>query len=130
MHWQAEFRINYRQAETYQAGRAFLVGDAAHIHSPVGGRGMNLGIEDACWLAHLIAERRTADYTALRHSPGAMVLGQTRAMTNLVSARGATANFILRWVAPAALKLPPLRRALLTRLAGLDTPAAPWLQAP
>ncbi|MCG8434986.1 MAG: FAD-dependent oxidoreductase, partial [Gammaproteobacteria bacterium] len=43
--WDSRFRISHRQVETYQMGNYFLAGDAAHVHSPVGGRGMNLGIE-------------------------------------------------------------------------------------
>jgi 2-polyprenyl-6-methoxyphenol hydroxylase-like FAD-dependent oxidoreductase len=45
--WLASFRLHHRQAEHYQSGRLFLAGDAAHIHSPVGGQGMNTGIQDA-----------------------------------------------------------------------------------
>src|SRR3546814_4018092 len=62
------------QAPTYQAGRAFLGGDAAHVHSPVGGRGMNLGIEDACAFARRFAGDEAGDdlagYTAERHPAG------------------------------------------------------------
>ncbi len=45
--WLATFRVNVRQAEHHAVGRVFLAGDAAHIHSPVGGQGMNTGIQDA-----------------------------------------------------------------------------------
>jgi 2-polyprenyl-6-methoxyphenol hydroxylase-like FAD-dependent oxidoreductase len=125
--WEAEFRISYRQTETYQSGNVFLAGDAAHIHSPVGGRGMNLGIEDACWLAWLIAEGRAAEYTALRHGPGASVLKQTHQFTRLVAARGPMTAFMRRYVLPFALGFDVVQRAFFPRLAGLDTPKAPWL---
>ncbi len=49
--WTAVFRIHRREAGHFHQGRAFLLGDAAHIHSPVGGQGMNMGIEDAVNLA-------------------------------------------------------------------------------
>lgn len=49
--WLANFHINSRLADKYQSGRVFLAGDAAHIHSPVGGQGMNTGIQDAVNLA-------------------------------------------------------------------------------
>src|SRR3546814_1288046 len=55
------FHIPVKQAPTYQAGRAFLGGDAAHVHSPVGGRGMNLGIEDACAFARRFAGDEAGD---------------------------------------------------------------------
>lgn len=45
--WLARFRLHHRQAAQYRKGRVFLAGDAAHIHSPVGGQGMNTGIQDA-----------------------------------------------------------------------------------
>jgi 2-polyprenyl-6-methoxyphenol hydroxylase-like FAD-dependent oxidoreductase len=49
--WRSAFRISYRQVDSYQVGRVFHAGDAAHVHSPVGARGMNLGIEDGTVLA-------------------------------------------------------------------------------
>ncbi|GAB5374342.1 MAG: FAD-dependent monooxygenase [Acuticoccus sp.] len=49
--WLAYFHINYRVAERLRVGRAFLAGDAAHIHSPFAGHGMNTGMQDACNLA-------------------------------------------------------------------------------
>ncbi|MGU3496729.1 FAD-dependent monooxygenase [Xanthobacteraceae bacterium A53D] len=53
--WLSVFRTNERLAEHYGAGRAFLAGDAAHIHSPAGGQGMNTGIQDAVNLAWKLA---------------------------------------------------------------------------
>jgi 2-polyprenyl-6-methoxyphenol hydroxylase-like FAD-dependent oxidoreductase len=82
--WQSTFRISFRQVSTYQQDNAFLAGDAAHIHSPVGARGMNLGIEDACWLAWLMAEGRTQEYTALRWPAGRTVLDFTEQQTRQI----------------------------------------------
>lgn len=53
--WQTVYRVHARQATEYQRGRAFLVGDAAHVHSPAGGQGMNNGIQDAYNLAWKLA---------------------------------------------------------------------------
>ena len=50
--WLTRFRVHHRIVERFQKGRAFLAGDAAHIHSPAGGQGMNTGIQDALNLAH------------------------------------------------------------------------------
>jgi 2,4-dichlorophenol 6-monooxygenase len=53
--WQTVYRVHARQATEYQRGRVFLAGDAAHVHSPAGGQGMNNGIQDAYNLAWKLA---------------------------------------------------------------------------
>ena len=55
VNWFSTYRVHHRVAERFRDGRAFLVGDAAHIHSPVGGQGMNTGIGDAVNLAWKVA---------------------------------------------------------------------------
>jgi len=70
VHNTAKFRISVRQAQTYQSGRVFLAGDAAHCHSPVGGRGMNLGIADAAELAEPISRGTNDAYTKSRFEVG------------------------------------------------------------
>jgi hypothetical protein len=55
VNWFSTYRVHHRVAERFRRGRAFLVGDAAHIHSPVGGQGMNTGIGDAVNLAWKLA---------------------------------------------------------------------------
>ncbi len=50
--WLTRFRVHHRMVENFQKGRIFLAGDAAHIHSPAGGQGMNTGVQDALNLAH------------------------------------------------------------------------------
>src|SRR5258708_28857152 len=51
LNWVSTYRVHHRVADKFQVGRAFLVGDAGHIHSPAGGQGMNTGIGDAVRLA-------------------------------------------------------------------------------
>jgi 2-polyprenyl-6-methoxyphenol hydroxylase-like FAD-dependent oxidoreductase len=64
VNWFSTYRVHHRVAEQFRTGRAFLLGDAAHVHSPVGGQGMNTGIGDAvnlAWkLAHVLRERAPA----------------------------------------------------------------------
>src|SRR5262249_5324064 len=56
INWFSTYRVHHRVAEHFRRGRAFLAGDAAHVHSPVGGQGMNTGIGDAVNLAWKLAE--------------------------------------------------------------------------
>ena len=67
VNWFSTYRVHHRVAERFRRGRAFLIGDAAHIHSPVGGQGMNTGIGDAVNLAWKLA-------AVLRHRAGARLL--------------------------------------------------------
>src|SRR5437899_6023182 len=55
VNWFSTYHVHHRVADRFQKGRAFLLGDAAHIHSPVGGQGMNTGIGDAVNLAWKMA---------------------------------------------------------------------------
>jgi 2-polyprenyl-6-methoxyphenol hydroxylase-like FAD-dependent oxidoreductase len=118
--WRSAFRISYRQVDTYQVGRVFLAGDAAHVHSPVGARGMNLGIEDGTVLARKMIEGTLDRYTAERHPVGARVIRQTRALTRLVTTR----NPLGRWLRDQlfAHVIGPsssVQRALARRILGL-----------
>ncbi|GAA3076849.1 hypothetical protein GCM10020000_72910 [Streptomyces olivoverticillatus] len=86
------FTDNARQAATYRKGRILLAGDAAHVHSPFGGQGLNLGIGDAMNLGWKLAatvrgsapEGLLDTYTAERHPIGAWVLEWTRAQVALM----------------------------------------------
>src|SRR5205085_11822330 len=55
VHWFSTYHVHHRVADGFRKGRAFILGDAAHIHSPVGGQGMNTGIGDAVNLAWKLA---------------------------------------------------------------------------
>jgi 2-polyprenyl-6-methoxyphenol hydroxylase-like FAD-dependent oxidoreductase len=86
------FTDNARQATTYRLGRVLLAGDAAHVHSPFGGQGLNLGLGDAMNLGWKLAavaggrapERLLDSYTAERHPIGAWVLDWSRAQVVLM----------------------------------------------
>ena len=125
--WASQFRINFRHVEPMATGNVFLVGDAAHIHSPAGARGMNLGIEDACWLAWLIAEGREEEYSALRIPAVKLVLKQTYGLTRLVTMRNPLAIAARNLFAPLFLRFGSARRTLLQSVAGYDTPRPPWI---
>ncbi|MER5916053.1 rifampin monooxygenase [Streptomyces sp. NPDC001982] len=98
--WLSRFGDATRQAERYRVGRVLLAGDAAHIHPPTGGQGLNLGIQDAFNLGWKLAaavggwapEALLDSYHTERHPVGARVLDNTRAQITLLGTDpGATA---------------------------------------
>jgi len=66
VHWESNFRIHHKLAQTLVHDHIGLIGDAAHLHSPVGARGMNLGIEDAYLMAQLIHNDQLSTYEKSR----------------------------------------------------------------
>jgi 2-polyprenyl-6-methoxyphenol hydroxylase-like FAD-dependent oxidoreductase len=98
--WLTYFEVHHGQIPRYRYGRVLLAGDAAHIHSPAGGQGMNTGIQDAVnlsWKLALVSTGRAhADlldsYHAERHPVGATVIKQTNIMTKVMASSGATAQ--------------------------------------
>jgi 2-polyprenyl-6-methoxyphenol hydroxylase-like FAD-dependent oxidoreductase len=93
--WISRFGNATRQAQTYRAGRVFLAGDAAHMHLPTGGVGLNVGVQDAMnlgWkLAAVVQDRAPGDlldtYQAERHPVGASLLKNTLTQTTAKSTR-------------------------------------------
>lgn len=110
--WMSRFGDATRQAEHYRAGRVLLAGDAAHIHPPTGGQGLNLGVQDAFNLGWKLAaevrgwapEGLLDSYHSERHPVGAAVLDNTRAQITLLG------------TGPGATAL----RALYTKLMGFE----------
>ncbi len=96
--WTSSFRIQRRLADTYRRGRVLLAGDAAHIHSPLGGQGMNTGIGDAenlAWKLALVISGRADDslldtYEAERRPIAKDVLESTSGLTELVVGKDRT----------------------------------------
>jgi 2-polyprenyl-6-methoxyphenol hydroxylase-like FAD-dependent oxidoreductase len=123
--WGSRFRIHHRVADTYRAGRLLLAGDAAHVHSPAGGQGMNLGIQDGVALADALAavlggapESVLDEYSAARRPIAQQVVEMTDRLTRL-----ATLPRALRPIRNVAIgmvgRIPAVRRALAMRLSGL-----------
>lgn len=127
--WQSQFRIDHRIVETYQKGNVFLAGDAAHIHSPVGGRGMNLGIEDAAWLSYLIERGETERYTEQRKPVAQSVIRQTDFATRFLSSDSWIVRQIREIVFPVVGASPKLQGRILRGLAGLTSSPPPWLNS-
>ena len=93
--WLTTFRISERQVDRYREGRVFVAGDAAHVHSPAGGQGMNTGMQDVYnlgWKLGLAVSGRANDelldsYNGERHPVGAQVLKETGTMLRMVNVK-------------------------------------------
>ena len=102
--WISPFAINTRLVPTMQVGRVFLAGDASHVHSPVGGQGMNTGIQDAINLAWKLAliikgwgtEALLDSYNAERHANAKRVLGFVGPATRMADLRLPVATRVRR----------------------------------
>ena len=113
------FHIPVRQADRYQTGGVFLGGDAAHVHSPIGARGMNLGIEDAFAFVRRLVEGTLESYTAERHPIGRRWIVLSERL--LAGVQSSNPLFIpLRNTAMRVVsRLPALQRPMMQRVAGL-----------
>jgi 2-polyprenyl-6-methoxyphenol hydroxylase-like FAD-dependent oxidoreductase len=107
--WLAYFRINERKVANYRKGRAMLAGDAAHIHSPAGGQGMNTGMQDAFNLAWKLAliqrgqgqiEPLLQSYSVERSEVGDRVLKNAERFTTLATLRSPAARWLRNHIVP------------------------------
>ena len=109
------FRISIRQAETYRKGRVLLAGDAAHCHSPVGGKGMNLGMADAVSAARAIINDQVDEYSEERHRIGVVILRMTEAARVMAMSNNPFAKAVI-WVAAKAIHSLPVAHRTFMRL--------------
>jgi 2-polyprenyl-6-methoxyphenol hydroxylase-like FAD-dependent oxidoreductase len=126
--WGSRFRIHHRVAGTFRAGPVLLAGDAAHVHSPAGGQGMNLGLCDAVTLGEALAavhaggpDRLLDDWAAARRPRAEEVADFADRLTRLATVPPAgrpLRNLLLRILSV----LPTARHRLALRLAGLNRP--------
>jgi 2-polyprenyl-6-methoxyphenol hydroxylase-like FAD-dependent oxidoreductase len=127
MHGALRFTDHAHQAATYRQGRVLLAGDAAHVHSPNGGQGLNLGLVDAANLGWKLALEIRGQagaglldsYTAERHPAGAAVLHNTRAQSALMLPGPHTDA--LRDIVADLMDIPEVNRYFGRMLSGLAT---------
>jgi 2-polyprenyl-6-methoxyphenol hydroxylase-like FAD-dependent oxidoreductase len=122
--WTARFRLHHRMAAGFRKGRVFLAGDAAHIHSPAGGQGMNTGIQDACNLAWKLAlvlrgeaaEDLLASYEAERMQVARFVLGFTDRAFTFATSNGAVPRLMRGLLISTVVRAGARSRAVRGRL--------------
>lgn len=118
--WQSLFNINHRLTSLYSNERVALAGDAAHVHSPIGGRGMNLGIEDAFYLAKAIVSEDLREYDRSRREASGSVLKIVNIQTTVAVGKGWGFRFLRRFIIPFVLSIPFVHRALVRRFLGIN----------
>jgi len=113
VNWFSTYRVHHRVADHFRKGRAFLAGDAGHIHSPAGGQGMNTGIGDAINLAWKLAtvlrnqagDELLASYEAERIGFARRLVHTTDRIFTFATADGRVADFMRTRVAPFILPI-------------------------
>lgn len=122
--WSSRFRVHHRLASQYRAGRVLIAGDAAHVHSPAGGQGMNAGILDAISLAEALQQALAGNMAALdnygsvRRPVAQQILALSQRLTRVATVRS-TGRFVRNFLLLIFSLLPLLRRRLALQLSGL-----------
>lgn len=124
--WSSRFRVHHRVADHYRAGRVLLAGDAAHVHSPAGGQGMNTGIQDAALLARLLAkvvaggpDALLDEYETVRRPIALDVVAFTDRMTRMATLQSAPARTARNTALRLLTGIPAVRGKLAYQLAEL-----------
>lgn len=126
--WGSRFRIHHRLANTYRNQRLLLMGDAAHVHSPAGGQGMNTGLVDACVLGRLLTAVVSLNqpdvildqYQSLRRPAAEQVLGLARRLTRMAMVRNPAARQLRNAALSLVDHLPFAKHRLAMALSGLS----------
>lgn len=127
LHWSSYFRVHHRQVAQMRVGRVFIAGDAAHIHSPFGGQGMNTGLHDVwnlVWKLDLALhgranERLLESYTAERWPVIKEVIDTTDRLTKAMGTPNRLAQALRNAVIPMVSRLAPFQHAFVQRLSEL-----------
>ncbi len=113
VNWFSTYRVHHRVTQHYRVGRAFLLGDAAHIHSPAGGQGMNTGIGDAinlAWKLAAVVKRRAPEalldtYEVERRAFAEKLVKTTDRIFTFATAEGDFAEFVRTKIAPLLIPI-------------------------
>ncbi|MGY1894046.1 FAD-dependent monooxygenase [Nocardia gipuzkoensis] len=124
--WSSRFRVHHRVADHYRSGRILLAGDAAHVHSPAGGQGMNTGIQDAAALGPLLVRVLAGEpgalldeYETSRRPVALGVVSFTDRMTKMATLRQRPARALRNLILTTLARVPAFRYRLAYQLAEL-----------
>ena len=125
--WSSFFRVHHRQVAQLRVGRIFVAGDAAHIHSPIGGQGMNTGLHDVwnlVWKLDLAVrghggERLLDSYNAERRPVIRSVIDMTYRMTRAMATPSKLAQAVRDTAIPLLSRVAPFQHAMVQRLSQL-----------
>jgi 2-polyprenyl-6-methoxyphenol hydroxylase-like FAD-dependent oxidoreductase len=120
--WSSSFHVAHRLNAQMQVGNVCFAGDAAHIHSPMGARGMNLGIEDAWVFAKLALDGRLQEYGGMRHPVDQGVVKRVEFFSRMVKGESAGSRAARLFAAGVLSRIPLLEKQILKTVAGLDHP--------
>jgi len=124
--WSSRFHVHHRLAANVISGNFILCGDAAHVHSPAGGQGMNTGIQDAVSLADPLPHAMKGDRTPLlawadaRQKVARSVVRLTDRMTRVATLRSPAACTVRNGLLSMIGRIPSARNSIGRRIAGLD----------
>lgn len=118
--WESSFRVSHRLCDWLGRDRIYLGGDAAHLHSPIGARGMNLGIEDAWVFAQLERSGRLGEYGRLRRPVDRQVVRRVELISKLAGAETPMFGMLRRVAFPLLIRLGFVRQVARRTATGLD----------
>nr|WP_235935564.1 FAD-dependent monooxygenase [Devosia aurantiaca] len=124
--WGSRFQVHHKLADRFHAGPFLLVGDAAHVHSPAGGQGMNLGLRDAEALATALAACLNGNKDALdayameRRAVAKQVLERTDRLTRIATLRSPALHWLRDTILSTVGHAPAVRKRIAMMLAGFS----------
>jgi hypothetical protein len=140
LHWSSYFRIHHRQVKRLRQGRIFIAGDAAHIHSPFGGQGMNTGLHDIwnlAWKLDLVLnghgnERLLDSYSSERLPVIKSVIETTDHLTKVMGTPSKLAQALRDTIIPIVSRLSPFQHGFVQRLSelGIAYHGSPMVEGP
>jgi len=140
LHWSSYFRIHHRQVAQLREGRMFIAGDAAHIHSPFGGQGMNTGLHDVwnlVWKLDLFLkghgnQELLDSYSSERRPVIKNVIETTDRLTKVMGTPSKLAQALRNTVIPMVSRLAPFQHAFVQRLSelGIAYQGSPIVEGP